>query len=191
MADKENQLDEEEPQKRRLSLSLKGRRGQKRFAEVSADNLVASKLKPTSKNTERSQTWALNVFRSWIAASETGSGVADSILWEGDPKDVCTLLCQFIKEARQQSGEPYCPKTLLQILSNLQGFALSKNPHAPHFMNHKDPVFMSLHNVLNNESRRLLNEGIGAVKKQARVITVEEEEKLWDTGVMGTHSPLA
>ena len=56
-------------------------------------------------------------------------------------------------------------------------------------MNHKDPVFMSLHNVLNNESRRLLNQGIGAVKKQARVITVEEEEKLWDTGVMGTHSP--
>lgn len=38
----------------------------------------------------------------------------------------CTLLRQFNKETRQQSGEPYRLKTLLQILSNLQGFGFRK-----------------------------------------------------------------
>ena len=42
---------------------------------------------------------------------------------------------------------------------------------------------------MNNLSKRLLSEGIGAEKKQARVVTIEEENELWDKGVMGWHSP--
>ena len=78
MEDKEGkQFQQKEPKKRRVSLSLKGRRVQKHFAEVSVDELVVSKCKPTSKNTERLQTWALNVFRSWNAVSRNFSEVAD------------------------------------------------------------------------------------------------------------------
>ena len=56
-------------------------------------------------------------------------------------------------------------------------------------MNHKDVRFQPLHNVLNNLSKRLLSKGIGAEKKQARVVTIEEENELWDKGVTGRHSP--
>ena len=43
--------------------------------------------------------------------------------------------------------------------------------------------------MLDNVSRKLHKSGIGTVKAQARVITTQEEETLWTTGVVGTTSP--
>ena len=41
-------------------------------------------------------------------------------LWnEADLKKVCEMLCRFI-EAKQRSSEPYCPKTLLQLLISVR-----------------------------------------------------------------------
>ena len=45
--------------------------------------------------------------------------------------------------------------------------------------------------VLDNLSRKLHKEGIGATKMQARVVTDAEEEQLWNSGVMGHDSPEA
>ena len=90
------------------------------------------------------------------------------------------MLCKFIVEAKQRSGEPYSPKTLLQLLVNLQSYASDQNPAASNFMDSKDQQSLK-------EAAR-----IGAKKKQARVVTKEEEEILWEKGVvMGTHSPTA
>lgn len=47
-----------------LSLSKKKEQGAKCFAEV-PEELKSCKGKAISKNTERSQVWALNVFCSW------------------------------------------------------------------------------------------------------------------------------
>ena len=47
-------------------------------------------------------------------------------------------------------------------------------------MDHKDIVFKPLHNVLNNMCKWLLSDGVGAQKKQARVLTRREEETIWD-----------
>ena len=44
-------------------------------------------------------------------------------------------------------------------------------------MNHRDVRFQPLHNVLNNTSKELLKEGVGAQKKQVRMILAEEEEQ--------------
>ena len=99
------------------------------------------------------------------------------------------MLSKFIAETRQSSGEAYTPKTLLQFMTNLQAFEYTIHPRACHFMIHKDVRFQPLHIVLNNLSKRLLRKGIGAEKKQARVVTIEEENELWDKGVIGRHSP--
>ena len=55
------------------------------------------------------------------------------------------MLSKFIAEARQSRGEAYTPKTLLQLMTNLQAFPYTKNPRACHFMNHKDVRFQPLH----------------------------------------------
>ena len=58
-------------------------------------------------------------------------------------------------------------------------------------MNQKDERFKRIHTVLDNLSRQLHKDGIGATKSQAQVVTVAEEKQLWTSGVLGTHSPEA
>ena len=185
--------------KRRISLSLKERRKQKtaeRFAKVSSKEMETCKKKPSCKNTDKSQLWAFCVFQSWIENQDTSESDDDiryneSDLFAEDSERVCSMMCKFIIEARQRNGSPYSPKTLLQLATNLQSYALKENPNSCRFMDSKNPVFKPFHNVLNNTSRKLLSEGIGATKNQARVVTPNEESMLWEKGTIGTHSPNA
>ena len=158
---------------KRPSLSL----GKRRFSKVSEAELSICKKKPTSANTERAHQWALRVFEEWVC-TDPNAEVSD--LWSEDAEKVCHLLSKFAAEARQFNGKPYTPKTLLQLMTNLQSQAFAKNPRACNFMDYKDVVFKPLHNVLNNMSKKLLSQGVGAEKKQARVITDVEEDMLWE-----------
>ena len=165
-----------------------------RFVHTSPTRLELSKSKMPSKNTVRAHQWALKVFQEWLKFVKVGSssgessndegsagGYQEDSLWSESQNApmVCKMLCQFVSEARQGNGRPYTPKTMLQLLTNLQSVAFSRNRTACHFMNHHDVNFQPLHNVLNNTSKELLKEGVGAQKKQARIITEEEEEELW------------
>ena len=47
-------------------------------------------------------------------------------------------------------------------------------------MDYKDVVFKPLHNVLNDMLKKLLSQGVGAEKIQARVITDVGEDMLWE-----------
>ena len=64
----------------------------------------------------------------------------ESDLWCEDSDKLCEMLSKFIAEARQSSGEAYTPKTLLQLMNNLQAFEYTIYPRACHFMNHKDTI---------------------------------------------------
>lgn len=181
------------PKKKRLSLSLKERR-KERFAKVTMEEVEACKKKPSCKNTDKSQLWAFCVFQSWISNqgnSDNEIQYDESDLFVDDSERVCSMMCKFIIEARQRNGNPYCPKTLLQLATNLQSYALKENPNSCRFMDSKNPAYKPFHNALNNISKRLLSDGIGATKNQARVVTPDEENKLWEKGTIGTHSPNA
>ena len=132
---------------------------------------------------KKAHQWAFKVLRDWISGVSEYS-VAD--LWCEDGEKVCNILSQFVAET---NGSFYTPKTLVQLLSNLQSAAYAKNPKPCHFIDHKDIVFKPLHNVLNNMCKRLLSDGVGAQKKQSRVLTRCEEETIWETGVMGSSTP--
>ena len=98
-------------------------------------------------------------------------------------------MSKFVLKAHQSNGQAYIPKTILQLMVNLQGLAFSRKPNACDFMNHRDVTFKPLYNAMNNLSKKLLGEGIGAPKNQARVITEEEENELWSKGIMGKSTP--
>ena len=157
-----------------LSLSLsKTRASKKRFSEVSSDELEGFQKKIRCHNTERAHQWAFKVYSDWISGVSEYS-LAD--LWCENEEKVCNLLSKFVAEARRSNGSFYTPKTLVQLLSNLQSAAYARNPKARHFMDAKNIAFKPLHNVLNNMCKRLLSDGVGAQKKQARVLTRREEE---------------
>ena len=67
----------------------------------------------------------------------------------------------------------------------------SGNPSAPNFLDKTSPTFFQLHTVIDNQFKELRQQGVGSESKHAEIISKEEEDMLWKSGVMGTHSPQA
>ena len=98
----------------------------------------------------------MSLFEDWVShvnsyheeEAEHCYSVTD--LWsQEDPSKVSEMLC-FCLEFKQQNGNSYTPKSLLQILINLQNYARSKDDNCFNFMNAKDTRFTQIHNVLDN-----------------------------------------
>lgn len=58
-------------------------------------------------------------------------------------------------------------------------------------MSRKDPAFCDLTGTLQVRYRELRMDGVGAVVKHASIVTPEEEDMLWESKVIGVHTPLA
>ena len=147
MDDKENSH-QNPPKKTRPSLSLSK---QKRFQEVSEEELSACK-KPKSANSERSHQWAFRVYELWVS---TVKDVRVGDLWGDDKEKLCNNLCKFV-EVCQSCGKPYTPKTLLQLLTNLQSVAFERNENAFHFMNYKDVSIKPLYYAEGSDQKKIV-----------------------------------
>ena len=66
-----------------------------------------------------------------------------------------------------------------------------KDPHAPNFLDQKDGAFKKLHGTMDTHFRALRQQGVGAKITHAKIISFDEEDLLWERGVMGTSTPLA
>ena len=92
------------------------------------------------KNTDRLQTWAYCVFKEWLEnqqSSDLDEQVTlyeESHLYSEDAEKVCAMLYTLIAKERQQNGSPYSPKSLLQLVSNLQSYALKIDAQSCRFM---------------------------------------------------------
>ena len=56
---------------------------------------------------------------------------------------------------------------------------------------YQDPEFADFCQRLDAEMKRLQGSGLGSQKKQAAPLTEQNEEKLWQVGVLGAHNPQA
>lgn len=53
-----------------------------------------------------------------------------------------------------------------------------------------DPEFSQLKCMLNNEMKKRMRQGLAKPMKQADIITPEQEEELWQSGILGKDKPL-
>ena len=67
----------------------------------------------------------------------------------------------------------------------------SINAGCPNFLEKKDSRFKELHGVMDSHFHQLHSTGIGRDVKHARVLTQDDEEKLWKRGLIGTKTPKA
>ncbi len=157
-----------------------------RFREKVQPAKLASLAKGyTPANTAKSTDWSVNNFSCWLRQRNSRSAESDKC-----PEDVLTnpesaaVLCHwlgvFVIETRRLDGSRYCPKTLYLILCGLLRFMPSNNPAAYNFL--------EFHNVCDSLFRELHQEGLGTEKETA-VITKDEENQLWKSGILGLHSP--
>ena len=66
---------------------------------------------------------------------------------------------------------------------------LSKNPTAPKILNKDDYRFVEFHSAMDTVFRPLRSEGIGNKVHHSPIITVDDEEKMWDSAVLKITTP--
>ena len=147
--------------------------------------------------TRSNNNWATRVFKAWV--SNRNQICPDDVL----PEDLLEVryplevqdkaLAAFILEARRADGKPYLGTTLRNIVAAL--FRVMKQhqgaANVVSFIDKgsREKYFPRYHNALDHMLRALRCNGIGIERRRAQVITQDIETKLWETGVLGFHSP--
>ncbi len=142
----------------------------------------------TSKNTK----WALKNFEEWRMArnsSVPNDDVPPSLLTGQNPIQLNKWLSRFVIETRKNKGKQYPPSTIHQLLTGILRHMGESNPHAPNFLDKKNPTFRGLHGTLDNLFRSLHEKGIRRKIKHSEVITKEEENRLWEHDQLGKMNP--
>ena len=65
----------------------------------------------------------------------------------------------------------------------------ASNPHYHNFLSKENPSFTSFHVTLDNLLKILHSDGVGADSVQTESISAEEENTLWETGVLNVVTP--
>ena len=145
-------------------------------------------------NTDKSTKWALSNFDAWKDARNKrylADMVPDDLYMCNDPAILSLHLSRFALETRKVNGEPYPPKTIHQLLCGLLRYMRDISPGCPNVLDKKDSRFKNFHVTLDSHYHNLHASGLGREVKHARVLSEDDEEKLWKSGVLGTSSPQA
>ena len=94
----------------------------------------------------------------------------------------------FVLEVRKKNGAEYSPNSLHHIVCGIMRYVRATEPSIDFF---KDSLFANFRKTLDGEMKRIQQKGIGTHKRQAEVLTEDEEELLWHKGLLGDHSPIA
>ena len=88
-------------------------------------------------------------------------------------------------------GTPYTPWSITQTFAGLQRHISETKSAAIRLVDPRNPVFKPLHKLLDRLYHDLHAQGIEATRRQSASISRCDEDKLWETRVMGTDSPQA
>ena len=101
-------------------------------------------------------------------------------------EDLVFALPRFIMEVHKKSGENYLAETLYDIIIYLKLFLAMKGRNVKILDEHH---FYVIRNTLDNRMKELTRLGCIKPHKKARIITIEEENLLWQMGILGNHNP--
>ena len=184
----------EEPEKKRMKLSLKRKplSPSSRFNETVTEDMIEQSSKGIiPKGTAKATSWAIRTFSDWITQrNKRNSEVFPSDLFDKPYPIDTTISClqRFVSEARRVDGTSYPPKTLYQILCGLLRHSREHQSDPPNFLDRKDVRFKKLHGTCDSVFHALREQGVGADKKSAKIVTKVDEDKLWESGVLNCTS---
>lgn len=101
-------------------------------------------------------------------------------------EELVYLLPRFLSEVKKMNGEDYPGKTLYELLLSIQ---MHMETVGGSFKLIDDPEFIKVKNTLDTLMKQRASLGIGTTVKKAEVISKEEEDILWNTGVLGSETP--
>jgi integrase len=147
----------------------------RRFSDpLTLDDVVALNESTIPESTTKRDNWAANTFRVWINERfpEKSSDVA--LLTD---EELVHILPLFFHEVRRHDGERYPASSLVSLAAGLQR-KVSKN-RPVEFL--KGNQFKAVVNSIDAAMKIATKEGTGLNRKSAEVITMREENQLWET----------
>ena len=102
--------------------------------------------------------------------------------------DFLNLGSRFFKDVRKENGEEYEPSSLTSFQRSFQRYFSEKRLPFNIF---EDEEFSRCHQVLATKRKSLVQSGFGNKPNATRELREEEQEKLFETGQVGDHDPLA
>ena len=163
---------------------------------VSDIDLLERVKERVPKGTVNNTKWCVTVWEDWKEKrnAECMSSTNDEFFVV--PENMVAMrttelnywLAKFMMEVRRKTDcQPYHGNTLYQIACGLQRH-LRENGRAEINVL-EDSQFKLFQDSLDAQMKRLISVGVGVNIKQAEPFTRDEEEILWEKGVLGGHSP--
>ena len=147
--------------------------------------------KTFSSETMKKVTWVKGMFQEWRYHRNMSPDFSDIVCDLEDLNSITmeTLkfaLCRFITEVKKLDGTDFPPKTLYEIVVCIQFFLETEGFH---WRIITDDLFKEVRFTLDNVMKQHTQEGLGNNVKQADVLTISDEDILWNLGLLGTNSP--
>ena len=135
------------------------------------------------KSTQCKASWGIRTFNDWCEWTKIKMPPLNHMI----PKQLDEYLSRFIKEVRmQKDGERYPPNTLHQLITSIQK-GLQLEGIQIQLLNNKELPRLTL--ALESEMQKSAKIGLGMKTRKADPITIDQEQSLWDEGVLGRGTP--
>ena len=157
---------------------------------LDSDTLTDLGRKKFSSETVKKMTWVHHMYSNWRDA-RNATGMEFIACDLEDMSTICTEsflfgMKRFITEIRKLDGTDFPAKTLYQIVICVQ-FHLESMGLVWKLLDDKE--FTELKFTLDNTMKQRVTNGIGINVKKADIISVVEEDILWERGILGSENP--
>lgn len=140
-------------------------------------------------NTRKATDGHLKTFSKWLATEKSELRPIEFI----PPKELNRLMAQFFVFVRKSDGKEYQPGTLLNMLHSyerhLKECRYVTEDNRISIL--KDCAFEDTRQAVNAKRRELKKQGMGNRPHRAVSVDQEEENILWDKGVLGISTPFS
>ena len=166
-----------------------------RYASPKTEQEIAeARENSVPSTTRRDTTWCLGVWKDWSCSRNSRTDTNSSKV-PSNPAS-CSSTAQlshwleaFVLEIRTKQGKEYSPDTLHHLICGILRHVRETSMPTVDFF--KDIEYANFRKTLDSEMKRIRRTGKGSTKKKAEPLTVNDQEKLWESGLLGDHSPNA
>ena len=156
------------------------------------DNIEQCSKKKFAPQSKRKIMWAVNLYGQWrlhrlregIVPVEAVNANLD-LLGSFSQHDLSFSLSRFVREVKKLDGSDYPLNTLRELVIMIQ-MHLHENSIFWKLLD--QPEFLTLRNVVDNTMKERHAAGLG-VHKSSDIITLDQEDTLFKSGVLGEHNP--